>query len=69
VPWAELLIEGRSMREVAAARGDPVDYQPRHVYRTTIRGTGRPLELHTDDARMGSWRDNRGKLTVRIFER
>jgi hypothetical protein len=68
-PWAQLLIDDRPMLELARENGDPAGFNPGHVYSTAIRGTGRPLKLQILDARNGSWGDNRGGLTVRIFAR
>lgn len=67
--WSQLLIDNRSMYEIARSHGDPVWFNPSHVYSTTIRGAGRPVALQILDARNGSWQDNHGELTVRISPR
>jgi hypothetical protein len=66
---AQLLVDDRPMIEVARENGDATEFNPGHVYVTTVRGQGRPVRLQIADARNGSWRDNRGRLTVRIYPR
>jgi hypothetical protein len=67
--WSQLLIDDRPMVDVARGNGDTHAFKPGHVYLTTVRGDGRPLKLQIADARNGSWHDNRGQVTVRIYPR
>jgi len=67
--WNQLLIDDRPMYEIARNHGDPIWFNPSHVYATTIRGAGRPVKLQILDARNGSWNDNHGSLQVRIYPR
>ena len=65
--WNQLQVDDRPLFEIARGHGDAVWFNPAHVYTTSLRGTGRPVKLQILDARNGSWRDNFGELTVRIF--
>jgi hypothetical protein len=67
--WGQLLLDDRPMTDIAREHGDQTSFSPAHVYVTTVRGQGRPLKLQIADARNGSWQDNRGQLTVRIYPR
>jgi hypothetical protein len=68
-PWSQLLVDDRAMLELARENGDPVAFNPAHVYSTTVRGAGQPVRLQILDARNGSWRDNHGAVTVRFYPR
>jgi hypothetical protein len=65
----QLLVDDRPLADVARVQGELAPFNPAHVYRVTLRGTGRPLQLQTQDARNGSWRDNSGGLQVQIRRR
>jgi hypothetical protein len=67
--WNQLLIDDRGMADLAKQNGDPVGYNPAHVYATWVRGTGQRLKLQILDARNGSAGDNHGALQVRISRR
>ncbi|MBI2372102.1 MAG: hypothetical protein HYV08_18040 [Deltaproteobacteria bacterium] len=62
--WDQLRIDGKGMTEIA---GQPIPYNPQHVYRVRYGGQGRQVELYLIDAQ-GSWSDNSGSITVKIFK-
>jgi hypothetical protein len=65
----QLLVDNRPLADLARTQGELAPFNPAHVYVVTLRGTGRPLQLQTQDARNGSWRDNSGGLQVHIRRR
>ncbi|MEW6280994.1 MAG: tetratricopeptide repeat protein [Candidatus Eremiobacterota bacterium] len=67
LPWASLILNDQSMLERARETGFVTDYRRDHTYQALLIGSGRCLKLQDDDARMGSWHDNRGAYTVRIY--
>ncbi len=60
--WNQLRIDGKGMPDIT---GQPIPYNPEHVYRVRYQGQGKPVELYLSDAQ-GSWSDNVGSLTVKI---
>jgi hypothetical protein len=67
--WNQLLLDDKPMGDQARQNGEPIAFNPAHVYAATIRGTGQRLKLQIMDARNGSWSDNHGGLNVRIYPR
>jgi hypothetical protein len=67
--WSQLLIDDRAMLDLARDNRDPIQFNPSHLYATSIQGTGRALKLQILDARNGSWRDNHRGVTVRLIPR
>ena len=61
--WDQLRINDKGMTELA---GQSIPYNPNHVYQVRIKGQGKPAELYMSDAQ-GSWTDNLGGTTVRIY--
>jgi len=65
-PWGELMIDGMSFHTAA---GGTVPYQEDHVYRINYRGRGKQATFGIYDAVvLNSYADNKGALTVRIFQ-
>lgn len=67
--WNQLQIDDRAMSDIAKQNGDSTGYNPSHVYVTTVRGSGQRLKLQLLDAKNGSWSDNHGALSVRVYPR
>lgn len=63
-PWGQLYVDGKSLHALA---GSTVPYEPSHVYRVKLEGTGRVVALHLHDPHCDSWQDNSGALTVRLY--
>lgn len=65
--WQQLrIVDGDAEKGMIDLAGGALPYDPRHVYRVTITGRGRPLVFFLTDA-VGSAADNKGAVTVRIF--
>jgi hypothetical protein len=64
--WGQLLIDDKSMSDIAKQHGEPLALHGDHVYSTTIVGSGRPISLQIADAKSSAG-DNHGALTVRIL--
>jgi hypothetical protein len=66
VDYRPLQVDGRSMYDIAKKNGDPVEYNPKHFYETSIIGSGKPLMLSIWDP--GPYSDNHGSLEVNIYQ-
>jgi hypothetical protein len=67
--WEQLQVNGQGLSALSAAAGgpSPLPYDPSHVYRVYIQGTGQPISLVVQDGASGSGGDNSGGFTVRIY--
>ncbi|MBN1323462.1 MAG: hypothetical protein JW986_05610 [Methanotrichaceae archaeon] len=65
--WKQLLIDDVPMYDIASENFDPIEYNPDHVYKTTLIGKGDRLKLQISDATW-SHEDNSGALDVKIYE-
>lgn len=63
--WNQLHIDGKGMTDIA---GKPIPYNPQHIYKVQYQGQGKQVELYCTDAQ-GSWGDNSGSFTVKIFKK
>lgn len=63
--WQQLRIDDKGMSELAARA---IPYNPQHIYRIDIPGTGAPFEFYAIDAQ-GSPNDNSGAFEVLVTER
>jgi hypothetical protein len=62
-----LLIDGRSMYDIAAERGDSTTFnEVDHFYATKISGTGKALGLLINDP--GPYSDNHGSILVKVYK-
>ncbi len=61
--WNQLRINDKGMTDIA---GRAIPYNPDHVYKVRYQGEGKRIELYCIDAQ-GSWSDNSGWLTVKIY--
>ena len=62
--WDHLRINGKGMTDWA---GHEIPYNPGHIYEVRIQGDGNPIVLGCADALAGSYGDNAGEFTVRIY--
>jgi hypothetical protein len=63
-PWQQLRIDEKGLSEIV---GRAIPYNPQHVYRIEIPGTGAPFEFYAIDA-LGSASDNSGAFEVSVTE-
>ena len=61
--WDQLRINGKGMTEVV---GQPIPYNPQHLYRIYYLGQGKPVEFYLSDA-LGRPGDNKGSVTVKMM--
>ena len=62
--WNQLRIDDKGMPDIA---GKSIPYNPQHVYQVRYLGKGKRVEFYCSDAQ-GSWQDNSGSFTVKIFQ-
>jgi len=60
-----LQLDDKSMYDIAKSNGDPVEYNPSHIYKTSMIGTDKPLTLSIYDP--GSYADNHGSIQVNVY--
>jgi len=62
-----LEINDQSMYSIAKDNGHSFEFNPDHIYMTTIIGAGKPLKLRIWDLHLGSYNGNHGSLEVKLF--
>ena len=62
--WNQLRINEKGLPDIA---GKSIPYNPQHVYQVRYLGEGKTIELYCSDTQ-GSWSDNSGSFTVKIFQ-
>lgn len=64
-PWQQLRIDDKGMME---ASGSHIPYNPAHIYRIEIPGTGAPFVFYMSDAQTSA-SDNSGAIQVKVTEK
>ncbi len=64
-PWQQLRIDDKGMMEIS---GSHIPYNPAHIYRIEIPGTGAPFVFYMADAQTSA-SDNSGSIQVTVTEK